>query len=67
MALSVDDLKAIVDAPGNTLSYKPDAVAPIAELAASRLFGQNLSATFSIAVGLMLLSSLSAYCSRVHG
>ncbi len=61
LALSVDDLKAIVDAPGNTLSYKPDAVAPIAELAASRLFGQHLSATFSIAVGLMLLSSLSAY------
>ncbi len=61
LALSVDDLNAIVNDPKNTLTNKVDAVAPIAELAASRLFGRNLSATFSVAVGLMLLSSLSAY------
>lgn len=61
LALSAADVKAIVEGPKNTLANKVDAVAPIAELAASRLFGQGLSATFSVAVGLMLLSSLSAY------
>ncbi len=38
-----------------------DAVAPVAELAAERLFGQTVTAPFSIAVGLTLLASLSAY------
>jgi basic amino acid/polyamine antiporter, APA family len=38
-----------------------DAVAPIAELAARRLFGPALAAPLSIAVGLTLLASLSAY------
>lgn len=59
LALSADDLRAIVAAPTNL--QKEDAVAPIAELAATRLFGAHLSAAFSIAFGLMLLSSLSAY------
>jgi APA family basic amino acid/polyamine antiporter len=36
-------------------------IQPIAQLAAERLFGSWLSKPFSIAVGLMLLSSLSAY------
>ena len=61
LALSVGDVKAIVNDPSNHLPYKPEAVAPIAELAARRLFGAGLSAGFSVAVGLMLLSSLSAY------
>lgn len=39
----------------------PQAVEPIAELAATRLFGQQWAAPLSIAFGLMLLSSLSAY------
>src|SRR5262249_43746646 len=38
-----------------------DAVAPIAELAARRLFGPTLAAPLSIAIGLTLLASLSAY------
>src|SRR5262249_10878176 len=38
-----------------------DAVAPIAELAARRLFGPAFAATLSITVGLTLLASLSAY------
>src|SRR5512135_144038 len=38
-----------------------DAVAPIAELAARRLFGPALAAPLSIAIGLALLASLSAY------
>ncbi len=38
-----------------------DAVAPIAELAAKRLFGSTITATLSVAFGLSLLASLSAY------
>ena len=38
-----------------------EAVAPIAELAARRLFGPALAAPLSIAIGLTLLASLSAY------
>ncbi len=59
LALSVEDVRAIVAAPSNL--QKEDAVAPIAEIAATRLFGEHLSNAFSIAFGLMLLSSLSAY------
>ena len=61
LALSAADVTAIVESPSNHLPFKAEAVAPIAELAASRLFGQRFSSTFSVAVGLMLLSSLSAY------
>lgn len=61
LALSVADLHAIVDDPTNTLQFKPDAVVPIAQLAAQRLFGARWSDPFSVAVGLMLLSTLSAY------
>jgi len=39
----------------------PNAVAPIAELAAARLFGSRWAAPLSVAIGLMLLSSVSAY------
>jgi len=61
LALSAADVRAIVNDPANTLRDKADAVAPIAQLAAQRLFGPRLSNPFSVAVGLMLLSSLSAY------
>jgi APA family basic amino acid/polyamine antiporter len=59
LALSAADVKAIVDDPGNPSGK--GAIAPIAELAARRLFGLRWSAPLSVAVGLMLLSSLSAY------
>ena len=59
LALSAADVKAIVEAPDNPL--KEEAVAPIAELASRRLFGPGWSGPLSFAVGLMLLSSLSAY------
>lgn len=61
IALSANDVKAIVESPSNHLENKTDAVRPIAQLAASRLFGREWSTWLSIAVGLMLLSSLSAY------
>lgn len=61
LALSADDIRAIVDGPGNRLPYKPEAVAPIAQLAAQRLFGSKWSDPLSVSIGLMLLSSLSAY------
>ena len=49
----------IVDAPENRQGL--DAVAPIAEIAARRLFGASWSNPLSVAIGLMLLSTLSAY------
>jgi APA family basic amino acid/polyamine antiporter len=59
LALSAADIHAIVADPGNRKGN--DAVAPIAELAAARLFGTGWSAPLSLTVGLMLLSTLSAY------
>jgi APA family basic amino acid/polyamine antiporter len=38
-----------------------DAVAPVAELAARQLFGPRVAAPLSVAIGLTLLASLSAY------
>ena len=61
LALSVEDIRAIVHDPNNHLTNKSDAVATIAQLAANRLFGARWSDPLSVAVGLMLLSSLSAY------
>ena len=63
LALSSADIKSIVESPTNTLpaGEKADAVAPIAWIVATRLFGGAWSRPFSVAVGLMLLSSLSAY------
>lgn len=55
LALSAADVQGIAASRG------PDAVAPIAKLAAERLFSARLSTPFTVAVGLMLLSSLSAY------
>jgi APA family basic amino acid/polyamine antiporter len=55
LALSADDVGAIVKKHG----FK--AVEPIAQIAAERLFGTRWSNPLSIAISLMLLSSLSAY------
>lgn len=59
MALTPDDIQAIIKDPNNKKGF--DAVAPIAELAARRLFGDDWAKPLSVAVSLMLLSSLSAY------
>jgi APA family basic amino acid/polyamine antiporter len=55
LALPAAEIRGIAERDGF------DAVAPIAELAARRLFGPALAAPLSIAVGLTLLASLSAY------
>jgi basic amino acid/polyamine antiporter, APA family len=59
LALTPADVQAIVKAPDNKEGL--DAVAPIAEIAARRLFGPRWSNPLSLAIGLMLLSTLSAY------
>ena len=59
LALSAADIRQIVDDPSNHEGL--EAVAPIAQLAATRLFGARWSIPLSIAFGLMLLSTLSAY------
>jgi APA family basic amino acid/polyamine antiporter len=55
LALSAADIRGIVARQGL------DAVAPIAQLAADRLFGPHLAEPLSVAIGLTLLASLSAY------
>jgi APA family basic amino acid/polyamine antiporter len=57
MALTPSDIRAVIEAEGGRF----DAVAPIAELAAGRLFGPGWARPLGVAFGLMLLSSLSAY------
>ncbi len=59
LALSAGDVQAMVNAPGNKEGL--DVVAPIAEIAARKLFGPRWSNPLSVAIGLMLLSTLSAY------
>ena len=59
LALSATDVRAIVDDPSNHIGR--DAIAPIAQIAATRLFGRQWSTAFSVAFGMMLLSTLSAY------
>jgi APA family basic amino acid/polyamine antiporter len=59
LALSASDVAGIVQAPANHEGLA--AVAPIAQIAASRLFGERWSTLLSITIGLMLLSTLSAY------
>jgi APA family basic amino acid/polyamine antiporter len=59
LALSVNDVRAVLDDPSNQKGL--DALAPIAQLAGSRLFGGQWTTPLSIAFGLMLLSTLSAY------
>jgi basic amino acid/polyamine antiporter, APA family len=59
LALSASDVRGIVAAPENRQGL--NAVAPIAEIAADRLFGPQWSAALSIGIGLMMFSTLSAY------
>ena len=59
LALSALDVRGIVNNPTNRVGW--EAVAPIALIAARRLFGTRWSAAFSVAIGLMLLSTISAY------
>ena len=59
LALSAADIDALVKAPENKQGL--DVVAPIAQIAAERLFGSRWSNPLSVAIGLMLLSTLSAY------
>ena len=59
LALSAADIEAMVKAPENKQGL--DVVAPIAQIAAERLFGSRWSNPLSVAIGLMLLSTLSAY------
>ncbi len=59
LALSAAEVGAIVADPANRQGL--EAVAPIAQLAASRLFGDRWSMSLSFVIGLMLLSTLSAY------
>ena len=55
LAMPASEVRAIARAEGF------GALEPIAQLAAGRLFGAGWSKPLSVAVGLMLLSSLSAY------
>jgi APA family basic amino acid/polyamine antiporter len=59
LALTPADLRAMVDDPAN--KEGASAVLPIAEIAARRLFGFRWSNPLSVAIGLMLLSTLSVY------
>lgn len=56
LALSVADVRAIVGAARDV-----NAVAPIAQIAALRLFGHRIADPLSVAIGLTLLASVSAY------
>jgi basic amino acid/polyamine antiporter, APA family len=57
MALTPGDIREIITTNGGRF----DSVAPIAELASKSLFGPSWARPLSVAVGVMLLSSLSAY------
>ncbi len=59
LALSAADVRAIVNDPSNEIGR--EAVAPIAQIAAARLFGPEWSTALSMIFGTMLLSTLSAY------
>ncbi|MBV8488257.1 MAG: amino acid permease, partial [Planctomycetaceae bacterium] len=59
LALKPADLQALVEDPGNKEGV--NAVLPIAEIAARRLFGSHWSNVLSVAIGFMLLSTLSVY------
>src|SRR5262249_210274 len=59
LALSAADVRAMIHAPPTHV--RAQALAPIALIAAGRLFGTHLSPAFSVAIGLMLLSTMSAY------
>ena len=56
LALSAADVRAIVGGPEDV-----NAVAPIAQIAADRLYGHRVADPLSVAIGLTLLASVSAY------
>jgi len=59
LALSSSDITEIITGPNGSKNF--DAVAPIAAIAATRLFGAAWSDALNIAFGLMLFSTLSVY------
>jgi basic amino acid/polyamine antiporter, APA family len=56
LALSAADVRTIVGGPENV-----NAIAPIAEIAANRLYGPRVAGPLSVAIGLTLMASVSAY------
>jgi APA family basic amino acid/polyamine antiporter len=56
LALSAGDVRAIVGGPENV-----NAIAPIAQIAADHLYGPRVADPLSVAIGLTLLASVSAY------
>ncbi len=56
LALSAADVRAIVGGPENV-----SAIAPIAQIAVDRLYGHRVADPLSVAIGLTLLASVSAY------
>jgi basic amino acid/polyamine antiporter, APA family len=56
LALPAADVRAIVGGPENV-----SAIAPIAQIAADRLYGHRIADPLSVAIGLTLLASVSAY------
>jgi APA family basic amino acid/polyamine antiporter len=60
LALPADEVRKIASFPPFD-PQKIDAVKPIAEIAANRLYGSRISGPLSVAIGLTLLASVSAY------
>ena len=56
LALSAADVRAIVGSPENV-----NAIAPIAQIAVDRLYGHRIADPMSVAIGLTLMASVSAY------
>ncbi len=56
LALSAADVRSIVGGPENV-----NAITPIAQIAADRLYGHRVADPMSVAIGLTLLASVSAY------
>jgi APA family basic amino acid/polyamine antiporter len=56
LALSATDIQTIVGRSENI-----NAIAPIAQIAADRLYGRQIANPLSVAIGLTLLASVSAY------
>ncbi len=62
LALPAEEIRRIVaDSPAEKLEDKVNAVAPIAQIAAMRLRGPRIAGPLSVAIGLTLLASVSAY------
>jgi APA family basic amino acid/polyamine antiporter len=56
LSLSIPEVKAIVGPPKNV-----NVITPIAQIAADRLYGHRVADPLSVAIGLTLLASVSAY------